>query len=607
MTLNVTVLTPTTIYQSADFRLTNFDTGEVITDSSPKTVTFTFRSWLGFITYTGVGSWRNQDISTLIADWLTGSAEISMADTARLVAANGTKLLRDFERFYPRRRHTFTLAGFENGGARVYVISNFEDCFGSSRNTIDDNLTVTTRALASGKKATVIVTGYKSAVSVDDRRLLGSVAGQYSEDGLRIRRRMADLNAAAAPRSRGMVSTDCVVQSFRIDGTGVMQLNRDATEVPQQFPHIMNGMNVTKLMTDALKGLGIDPTKTRLVQAAYASSGPGRQTLTSPASCRYAIKVPDPSTGYSLSEITSTEFAPMSARDISDRGQVVGTGQPQHGLQSNIPWSWHNGLLDRLNYTGVAQAVDNSGQIVAILQEPHQRAALFREGVLVELPLYHGEPGVFAGSDSAGIAINDQHTVAGNVRSQAEERGRPNMRAAMFREGQPTIILEGIPVEYACQAIDINENGQVLVVANPAAFDARSILWNPADSTWVNVGDDTTNVFPIALNDDGIVLGQGRNIHSHPVAVMCEPAGTWERLGTDDGWIPVDINNRGEVIGRVMIDGIDRPWLRRSTREIVLLPYATDHHTTPAAINNVGHIVGGATADRCSHAMMWEL
>jgi hypothetical protein len=607
MTLNVTVLTSTAIYQSADFMITDLKTRKEITNKSPKTVTLTYPSWVGFITYTGIGSWRDKDVSAFIVEWLTGSTNISMAEAAEIVAAKGTQLLRDFERFYPRREHTFILAGFEDGAARVYVISNYEDCRGNTRSTLDDHLTITTRALARGKKATVVVTGRKGAVSLDSRRLLGSVAGQYPDDGLRIGRRMADLNAEAAGKSNGTVSAECVVLSFRIDGTGATRINRNSTEVPQQFPRIMNGVDVNQFMTDALKKAGFDTSKMRVLQEATATVGPGRRTLSPPAPCHYAIQIPDPSAGYTLSEISSTEFSLTRASNISDRGQIVGTGHPP-GQQLNIPWSWHNGQLDRLNYTGVAQAVDNTGQIAAVLQEPHQQAALYRDGALVELGLYHGEPGVFAGTSSSAIAINSQHTVAGQVRSQTEEKGAvPNIRAAIFREGQPIVILDGIPAEYACEAVDINDRGQVLVVARPAHFDARSILWNPADGSWEYVGDVTTNVYPIALNDEGAVLGQGRNIHSQEVAFLCMPGGRWERLGTDDCWIPVDITNKGEVLGRVKIDGIDRPWLHRPTGEIALLPYATDHDTSPAAINNLGNVAGAATADRCSHAMVWTL
>jgi hypothetical protein len=238
---------------------------------------------------------------------------------------------------------------------------------------------------------------------------------------------MANLNAAAASESRGMVSAECVVLSFRMDGSGAMQLNRDATETPQQFPHAMHGMNVNQLMTDALKTIGIDTSKTRLVQAAFGSTGPGRRALASPEPCRYAIKDSDPSTGYTLKEISNTDFVPMSAGDISDRGQIIGTGQPQPGDQLSIPRSWHNGQLDRLNFTGIAQAVDNSGQIAAMPQEPHKQAALYREGVLVELALYRGEPGIFAGTSSSVVAINDSTlllaTRAARLRSEDTSTG----------------------------------------------------------------------------------------------------------------------------------------------------------------------------------------
>src|SRR6266567_1281935 len=93
MTLNITVLTPTIIYQSADFRITDFDTRKASNDPSPKTVTITFWSWMGFITYTGVGRWRGRDVSSLIVEWLTDSDELSMADVANSVQAKGTQLL----------------------------------------------------------------------------------------------------------------------------------------------------------------------------------------------------------------------------------------------------------------------------------------------------------------------------------------------------------------------------------------------------------------------------------------------------------------------------------------------------------------------------------
>jgi hypothetical protein len=606
MTLNVTVLTQQTTYLSDDFRLTEFETRRLITDRSPKTVTLTYMDWNGFITYTGVGSWRGRNVSELVAEWLTGPANLSIAEVANIVATKGTELLREIERQYPRRRHTFTLAGFDGDRVSVYVISNFEDCRGNNRTTIDDHLTVTTRSLGRGKKATVIVTGQKSAVLPNDRGLLGRVGANYPGDSLRIRRRMADLNADAASRSRRTVSRDCVVLSFSADGSGAMLLDSNAVEIPNQFPHISNGIDLNKSLVELFKNLGVDPSQLRLVQAGFGSSR-GQQVAMQRVPCNYAVRDPDPSIGYQLSEISSTGFELMAPRDISDRGQVVGTGRAALGQPHDIPWSYSNSQVSRLNYTGAAAAVSDTGEVAAVLEAPGAyRAALYRGEAPIELPLYHGEPGVFAGSDSYARAINSRGILAGEVRSQAEERGRPNMLAALFQLRQPSLVFTELAADFGTRATAINERGQVLVMVGRGVFDVRSVLWNPADDTWEYVGDDTSNVYPIALNDDGTVLGQARSARAQPVAVICRPAGRWERLGTDDNWAPVDMNNSGEVVGRVMIDLLDRPWLYRSTGETILLPYVTDHHTTLAAINNHGQIVGSAGADHGAHALLWS-
>ena len=614
MTLNITVLTQAVIYQSADFRLTDIVTGKPFPDPSPKTVTLTYSSWNGFITYTGLGNWRKRDVSDYLVEWLTGAVDPSIAEVASLVADKGTELLRDVELFHPRRKHTFTLVGFTDEGPRVYVISNFEDCFGAAREGIDDHLTVTTRLLGRSKKAIVIVTGYKSAVTTNERRELGSVAGNYPGDGLRIRRRMARINADAAPRSHNRVSVECVVLSFRADGTGVMMLDRDAMEAPGQFPHIMNGVNINKAIAEALKSRGIDFSKGRIVQAASASFRPGQKVDTSPkAECNYAVVNPESSSGYRLTEIDHEEFKLVAPKDVNERGQIVGTGR--EGLRSdqpqNIPWSYFDGKVTRLGYTGLAAAVNDKGAVVAVLQGPSapppswQRAALYDANNLVELPLYDSGHDSQR-SDSEARAINNSSLMVGSVAVQDGKADTLEVFAAAFRVGEPVSVFRGLRPEYGCRAISVTEAGHVLLMAGMGPSDVRSVLWNPVDDVWSFVGDDSTNVYPIAITDDDVVLGQARNSHHQPVAVVCRSGGSWQRLGTPDGWIPIDVNNKGEVLGRVMTDLLERPWLQRADGRIVLLPYVTDHHTTPSKINNLGIIVGGASADNDVHALMWS-
>src|SRR6266705_2800182 len=601
MTLNVTLLTPIVIYQSADFRLTNPATGKSFPDPSPKTVTLSYSGWDGFITYTGVGSWRDRYVSDYLVEWLTGPADACMADVAGIVADKGTKLLQDIERNYSRRMHTFTLAGFGDQRPQVYVISNFEDCFGHTRGGIDDRLTVTTRPLGHGKKATVIVTGYKSAVPMIDRRLLGIMAANYPGDGLRIRRRMAKLNADAAPRSKNRISPESVVLSFRSDGSGAMLLDGAANEVPNQFPHIMNGINLTKALMDAMKSVGFDLSSARMVQIGSASIRPGQKVSPQSLPCNYAVIHPRTSVGYQVTEITAAEFKLAGARDISDRGQIVGFGRA--GLRSDqppdIPWSYLNGQVVRLNYAGLAAAVNYTGQVAAVLQghdEPPpmwQRAALCDGTNLIELPLYRTERESPERSESEARAINNSSLMAGSVAIQFDKSEPLTTFAAIFRAGQPTVVFDGLRPEYGCRGIDVNEQGHVLLMAGIGLSDVSSVLWNPSDGRWHYVGDEITNVFPMAVNDDDFVLGQARNMQNQPIAVMCRPSGRWEPLGTPDNWVPIDMNSKAEVVGRVSMDLLERPWLHRPDGRTIMLPYITDHHTNPAAINNLGQIAGG--------------
>ena len=280
----------------------------------------------------------------------------------------------------------------------------------------------------------------------------------------------------------------------------------------------------------------------------------------------------------------------MSPRDINDCSQIVGTGRLADGSPQNIPWVWESGKLRQLPYAGLAQRISSDGRVAATLQEgpPNERAGLYQNATFTEFPLYHGEQGIFEGTDSAAFAINNNNIVAGQVRSRAEENGRSNTRAAIFHAGEIPLALDGLRAEFGCQAVDINDSGNVLLVANPKIFHAQSLLWDIANGSWSYVGDPSSNIYPIALNNKGIILGQARNERGDPVAVIYQPGEDWTHLGTDDGWVPIDMNDKGDVVGWAWIDKIQRPWIRFSSGKIVLLPYVIEHHTIPSSINNVG-------------------
>ena len=144
MTLNLTLLTSRTIYQSADFRLTNMDTGEVVSDTSSKLITLRYESWDGLVSYTSAGRWQGRDTLEYVIECLTGLQEATPGDVAWRIQESGNEWLRNIERTWRRVRQTFILATFEAARARLDMVSNFENCIGQMEPRTGSSLSVST-------------------------------------------------------------------------------------------------------------------------------------------------------------------------------------------------------------------------------------------------------------------------------------------------------------------------------------------------------------------------------------------------------------------------------------------------------------------------------
>ena len=166
------------------------------------------------------------------------------------------------------------------------------------------------------------------------------------------------------------------------------------------------------------------------------------------------------------------------------------------------------------------------------------------------------------------------------------------------------MVLTDLAAQFGTRAVDINDQGQVLVLAGVGPGDVRSVLWNLEDDTWSYVGGSTANITPVAITNGGLVLGRSSNGASF--AMACEPDGEWQPLGTSVGWTPQAINDIGDVVGFVAQGTLLQPWLRLATGEQFLLPSVIGHTTDPKAINNDGVIVGTAHADHGGHAVIWR-
>jgi hypothetical protein len=604
LTLNITLLTPVAIYQSADFRLTDTADGSLVRDESAKTVVLQYMSWSGFVTYTGIGSWEGENLSEIVAEWLTGPPNPTMSEVAALVEREGTRLVKELKRRNNEVfKQTFTLAGFEDGLARAFVISNFEDCFGRTRPT-NSSLTTTMRELDAGSNALVIVTGCPDAVPNTEKRILRKLAVLDPLDGGRIRARMQVLNAEAArsPRSEGLVSEDSAVISFRFDGFGVLQPSQSTDTGPKHIPIILNGFNQHKMIVEAMEKLGLDMSNARMGNATFVSThspGPAGKLQ---STCTFPVEDTESSGGYEILEITDPDFEPMFAYDINDAGCVVGTGRDEQKVPwtTQVPWIMQDSQVTRLNYSGSAWAINDAGVIVATpSDDPNQNAALYASGSIKPLPIFGPDAASIGGTRISGTAINSGGIVAGSVCTQTGH----NMRAAAFQEGQEPKVLIDLDEPFGTRAVDINDRNQVLVLTN-SSLGARSVLWDLESNVWSYVGGNATNVAPVAISNVGLVLGTTTDGGLR--AMVCEPSGDWQPLGTSDGWSPQALNDQGDVVGLLAQGGPSRPWLRTAAGEEFLLPSVIGHNTDARAINNAGVIVGTSHADHGGHAVIWR-
>jgi hypothetical protein len=592
MTLNITLLTERATYQSADFRLTNADTGAIITDASTKLVTLKYFEWDGFVTYTGVGRWRRRDIAGWIVEWLTGLEDASPQDVAQRIEERATGLLNEIVRSTRlRHRHTFALAAFWQDRPHIWVISNFENCAGMSSPRPSSEFSIDQKRLTA--TPIVVVTGQKQAVSRQVRQWLVHLARRYPDDSGRIRRRLIEINedAAESPLSGGTVSSGCSVCSFRADGTGF----QDMSEAGDVHPIVLTNGVAMPSIRELRQMIGFSGGQIRGMT--FGSSKPAVPH----APCQPHTVTPDDSVGYWLSELTHPEFETATARDVNDNGIVVGLGtRPgQRGDQLATVWG-ADASATLLGFIGNVGALNDEYQVAgtAKMDDGSEHAVRWSGAARTDL-------GCHLGKDSGGIAINTSGLVAGWVCVNPEDRGQANFRPAAWFPGQDAIVLD----DFGCgwgQAVDVNDEGAVLLVGY-VGFTCRALLWRPISGDYKIVGGDAAQgVYPMGLTNTGMILGFGRDKNGDAVAGLASDAGDWEPLGTPASWYPTAINDEGDVVGSVLVDGYERPWLRHSSGEVIWLPYFDYHYCRPSAVSHDGVVVGQAQTDHGTHALMWR-
>lgn len=580
MTLLITVLTKEAIYQSADFRLTDLDSGGGQTDSSTKLIALQYSGWHGFISYTGIGKWDGKHTSEYVIDWLAGQDNLTAQEIVDQIRDRGTDWLKRIETKWKRPRHTFVLAAFSDAAPFISVISNFQGCFGKTY-PATASLTASTATL--GDRPLVVVSGAAAAVSKAMRVEMRTILRVAPTDSARIRRMLSRVNAQASHThaSRRTISPSCATSSFRKDGKGFMDI--DGNVDMHSMVHGMRLPDVRKLFAE--KGLELG----KIVGATFASSA----EPVAFADCKPQVIAPQGLDAYSLWEITHPELTSLRCADVSDTGWILGEGTTEG--YSRLWKSAVNTIPVVSPFVARAGAINDRGEIAATARtsDGFDRAIKWTDREIIRLGLYKGK-------DSGVVAINSAGLAAGWVCIDASDRSQLNHRPCAGRENMR--VLEIFGFDWG-QVTDVNDHGQALIVAY-RGWTCHALVWNVDANSVVAIGG-RQGIFPCCINSSGLILGTMSNEEGNSVAYVTQPRGEWDRLGTPPGYYATAMNDVGDVVGAFKSGGYEKPWLRRASGEIVWLPYFREHWCRPSAINIAGLIVGTAQTDHGTHALAW--
>lgn len=587
MTLLITAAARDIIYQSADFRLSDPDTGRVVADRSTKLVTLTYESWQGFVAYTGVGRVRATDTSATLVQWLAGKPGLSPNEVEELIQSEGSRWLSRISSRSPHR-HTFLFGCFDHDGPRLSVISNFEDCRG--RRDAQGAARLSISRVRSTSRPVVIVSGAASALQRPHIGRLRRILRANADDPARVRILLAEFNRLGATNGRlgATVSEACSVVSISSDGRGVNNISGQV-----EMRAVMNGMPLpTQAELEALVGF-----KLGSVVGGISSVVTQGLSRTPYPDCKAVQTDPTPRS-HTLEEWTHPKLKSVRPVDVSESGIVLGVGQLAADLAGSVVFRGKfPGDIEISDFAAGYGGINSSGTVVtsATMSDGVTRAALWAPDVVSSLG---------AGEDhsSSAVAVNSYGLVVGSVSTEPDDMGRHKQRPAAWLPTGEFVRLDEFGCDYA-HAVDVNDQGLVLV-AGHTGMTTSALLWNPATSELCQVGD-WIGVYPIALNDHGTVVGNAVGEDNKHVSLIAQIGGPWQRLVPFDGLYVNDINDSGDMAGTFQDSGFSWPWFWPVHGEAIRLPTLQHHSCRISAINNSRRIVGDAEADHGVHGLVW--
>ena len=591
MTLNITVLAPGQIYQSADYRLFDPTTKQAFDEPSTKAVITAGLAWTGFVTYTGVGRVGSRHTSDFVKEWLAEGPNDSFDEVVNRVRHSAEGWIR---RNAPGYAHSFVVAGFVDGVATAALISNFEQ--GPARTTRSISTEFVVTQFHARRRPEVIVTGLHAAVPRDARRRLARIVDRVRSDPSRIRRELAALTAGAARKHPTLISSDCFVYSQELSGRGHAETFGGArTTMPQALPKPAERA-IQSLLNDKF-----GPSGWSLVGATFARSG---EQSPPPDRCSLAT-IDGAGRPYAVEWLTQPDGRRATPRAVNRDGLVVGDATPTW-LGPTYPCAWADGELRWLDHLGGlgGQAVSVSEMsVIGGYSERSDRssaACLWSAGGALARQLDSSD-----GRHSAARAVNSRGDVAGWVSVHPTEGGQEHFRPALWF-GTAMAVLGRSDSRWG-EAVGLKDDG-VAVVRLHGSATVEAALWDGDRLQELpRLPAGATSFFPLGSTGAGTVVGMMIFKDGKRHVAVCSVMGAWSSPdGLRRPFEAVAIDTSGNIAGRATVDDYQVPllWLA-DDQAVSQLPAVRRHHTAPTYLAEDGIVLGVASADNCAHPIRW--
>jgi uncharacterized membrane protein len=592
VTLNLTLLTRDAIHQSADYRLVDVRTKRVVDTPSTKKVSLQYVRWTGSVTYAGIGRvGGGEDTADIVARWVVGLADPTFEQVVEVIRNRGSQWLRALRLRVEDRRHTFVVTAFVNGVATAAVVSNHIRWQGREMGLVADDLTVTT--VRSTGRPRLIVTGVTGAVDRSERELLVHLAKLDPWNGVRLRGALGRVNRLASGRQPQYISADCFTFTQDRSGRGSEGPLGDTPARPALVFGGEEMMGAVRSLLDQQFG----PGNWGMRGSTSVVVGPHVPAALPPRCLGQVVRVPG---AFDVRELARPAGERATARAVNRNGVTVGSGTPVWNGPS-YPCIWRSPeALEWLPHLGGlggnALAINDSGYAVGHSELPDRssRATVWAPDLSL---------GVLSERSSGARGIGPGGEVIGWVGIHPSEQGQQHQRPAYWGIGR-TVVYMDTGGTWG-QGVALNDSGQLVGFLHDGR-DATGCRLK-VDGTLEELATGCRSYWPAGIAGDGSIFGTCIDAHYGRQAMSVAADGTATVLALPPRSELTAVGRDGSLAGRQTRDGVKLPWVWfRGDQEPVLLPYFRDHHHMVYGISERTLLVGAATGDHCSHALLWQ-